>query len=69
MANTFNSGDLVQLKSGGPGMTVYKAPGEDAESYPHKPLENYHCIWFKGANKEQGFFAEHVLQIFVKPTK
>ena len=50
-------------------MTIHKAPGDAADVYPHRPLEEYHCVWFKGANKEFGFFAEHVLQPFVKPAK
>lgn len=70
MANAFNRGDVVQLKSGGPGMTVHKAPGDPADAYPHRPMVGeYHCIWFKGANKEQGIFAEHTLLPFVKPSK
>lgn len=68
MANAFDKGDLVQLKSGGPAMTIHKAPGDLADRYPHKPQEDYHAVWFKGANNEFGFFAEHVLQPFVKPT-
>ena len=69
MAKAYKKGDLVQLKSGGPAMTIHKAPGDAADVYPHRPLEEYHCVWFKGANKEFGFFAEHVLQPFVKPAK
>lgn len=40
---TFNKGDLVKLKSGGPTMTVT----EVAE----KPGGYVHCVWFDGKKK------------------
>jgi uncharacterized protein YodC (DUF2158 family) len=60
MANTFKAGDMVQLKSGGPPMTIDGVPGE-GKHYAHKGDE-YWCTWFKGATREEGSFGEHVLQ-------
>src|SRR5678809_1085751 len=49
MANeTYKVGDLVQLKSGGPAMTVY----EVSRSGLHVK-----CQWFDGAKLEEGDFA------------
>jgi len=41
MSNTFKVGDLVQLKSGGPRMTVQKRFSDDDDSWV--------CAWFVGA--------------------
>ena len=49
MAAEFKTGDVVQLKSGGPKMTVtgYSSTGGRAEVY---------CTWFAGAKSDGGFF-------------
>jgi len=51
--------DIVQLKSGGPAMTV--------------ALENdrgfYWCEWFKGASKERASFQELTLKNYEAPKK
>jgi uncharacterized protein YodC (DUF2158 family) len=67
MAIKFQKGDLVQLKSGGPSMTVRFTPDDDAD-YPHEDGQ-YLCEWFKGASRDKGNFEEHVLQSFVAPMK
>lgn len=60
MTLKFNAGDLVQLKSGGPKMTVEKwLPHNDA----------YKCTWFSGAKHNAESFAEDSLQLFVEETK
>ena len=66
MANAFNLGDLVQLKSGGPPMTVDEVPGQATFL---EPREDYKCVWFKGATRDQSAFAEHLLQPYVAPAK
>ena len=66
MANAFQKGDLVVLKSGGPPMTIDGLPGE---SKTYAATGDYGCLWFKGANKERGAFAEHVLEPYAKPSK
>jgi uncharacterized protein YodC (DUF2158 family) len=66
MADKFVQGDLVQLKSGGPPMTVNECPS-DINEYNGRPKGIYNCVWFKGATKESGNFDEHLLQAFVKP--
>jgi uncharacterized protein YodC (DUF2158 family) len=48
VANTFNVGDVVELKSGGPGMTV-------AENMP-PDYTRVKCQWFGGRKLESGFF-------------
>lgn len=60
----FAPGDIVQLKSGGPSMTVSKmrvAPGSTGPGYD--------CEWFKGASKEKAHFEEETLKQYVAPTK
>lgn len=64
MDNKFSVGDLVQLKSGGPAMTVSEVIKRDSH-----PKEKYRCIWFKGASNEFGVFEEEVLKPFVAPKK
>lgn len=66
MANKFKRGDIVQLKSGGPPMTVDKCPGDPEIGMART---EYQCEWFKGATATQRNFAEHVLQAYVAPTK
>ncbi len=57
MANKLKIGDIVQLKSGGPEMTVQREPSE---------LNNYYtCQWFAGKKLESGTFKEDSL----KPVK
>jgi uncharacterized protein YodC (DUF2158 family) len=49
-AKPFQEGDKVQLKSGGPVMTVRVAPGRIA-----------YCIWYVGGRRCQGTFEQEVL--------
>lgn len=63
----FSYGDLVQLKSGGPPMTVEGLPGERIHAR-HAP-GNYWCTWFKGATRDSGGFPEHIIQAYVPPSK
>ncbi len=53
----FNPGDQVQLKSGGPIMTVK----EHRERGRHQ--EGVHCQWFAGKKLESGIFVEESLEI------
>jgi uncharacterized protein YodC (DUF2158 family) len=59
MANKFKSGDFVQLKSGGPKMTV-----TDLAYTSH-----YNCKWFAGSKLNQGVFAEDELQPYQEDKK
>ncbi|HDR9805838.1 TPA: YodC family protein [Burkholderia cenocepacia] len=54
MALKFKVGDIVQLKSGGPEMTVKSAPS------PASP--RYWCQWFAGKKLESGDFPEESLK-------
>lgn len=69
MANKFNHGDIVVMKSGGPPMTIDKVPGDRVNSYSHDTYKEYHCEWFKGATAQQGTFGEHLLETYVPPKK
>jgi uncharacterized protein YodC (DUF2158 family) len=53
MAKQFKNGDFVQLKSGGPKMTVSRT--REYDGY-------YECKWFAGSKLNQGFFAPDELQ-------
>lgn len=61
MAAAFKPGDIVQLKSGGPAMTV-AGKSSFKEGY-------YNCTWFKGASKEHGEFLEATLKTYEAPKK
>jgi uncharacterized protein YodC (DUF2158 family) len=63
MANKFNLGDTVQLKSGGPAMTVAGVPNDESLS------DKYNCSWFRGATRERALFVEEELQVYVPPKK
>ncbi|RQU40501.1 DUF2158 domain-containing protein [Burkholderia cenocepacia] len=54
MALKFNVGDIVQLKSGGPEMTVQALPTTATSTV-------YRCQWFAGKKLESGPFAEESL--------
>jgi uncharacterized protein YodC (DUF2158 family) len=61
----FKSGDIVQLKSGGPTMTVEEIDGTQAN-----------CVWFEGTKHKTGLFelsalesAEHNRQPPPEPRK
>ena len=57
--NKFSPGDLVQLKSGGPKMTVEKAAGGFGGD-----STTYFCTWFSGAKHNKHGFSEEALQVF-----
>lgn len=59
MSTTFKVGDIVQLKSGGPEMTIQRLPSQHSS--------NYTCQWFAGKKLESGHFEEDSLQS-LKPT-
>ena len=56
----FKTGDVVQLKSGGPKMTVrdYSSDGT-----------GLHCQWFAGSKLESGYFPEGSLIAFKSEVK
>lgn len=65
MAASFKPGDIVQLKSGGPAMTISELPTDYGGNWTGK----YRCEWFKGASNERAVFEEETLKIYVAPTK
>ena len=50
----FNIGDLVELKSGGPKMTVTRVDNLGIRTIVR-------CTWFAGSKKEQGDFPSETL--------
>lgn len=64
MAAKFSTGDVVQLKSGGPAMTISEVL-KDMGS----PTGKYRCKWFKGASNEVAVFEEETLKTYVAPAK
>jgi uncharacterized protein YodC (DUF2158 family) len=51
----FKVGDIVQLKSGGPSMTI-------TETSVAGPTISYACTWFDGPNQMWGHFLEETLK-------
>lgn len=51
----FKVGDIVELKSGGPKMTVTATPSGGSRT----PL--YKCSWFAGAKSEESWFPPDAL--------
>ena len=49
---TFKVGDIVQLKSGGPKMTV---------NDPGTVSDEIHCQWFAGSKLDKGYFPKDSL--------
>ena len=49
----FKEGDIVQLKSSGPAMTVCRVLGD----------ANYRCQWFSGKKLETGDFPDDALVV------
>ena len=54
MTEEFRVGDIVQLRSGGPEMTV--------QAVPVHPTDNYRCQWFVGAKPQVGYFRPETLK-------
>lgn len=62
MTAKFSVGDVVQLKSGGPAMTISEVQMDYREF-----KGTYRCKWFKGASNEMAVFEEATLQPYVPP--
>ena len=59
MAAKFNSGDLVELKSGGPVMAVERV----SPSFNDEGGSSYSCTWFAGDKHQHNQFEEAVLKL------
>ena len=58
----FKPGDIVQLKSSGPKMTVDRYgtfPGNGART-----IEGFNCVWFEGSEVKSHVFPAEVLEKF-----
>lgn len=51
MADEFNTGDVVQLKSGGPLMTIESVKNNDTSGRP-----TVYCTWFEKDEQKRGHF-------------
>ena len=61
---SFNIGDVVRLKSGGPRMTV-----QDIGDYSAKGLKvGIYCVWFEGTKKLSSAFHPDTLEYPKAPT-
>jgi uncharacterized protein YodC (DUF2158 family) len=58
--SSFKEGDIVQLKSGGPWMTMVSLSDKDN----HRAMAT--CAWFDDANEKSSFFKESCLRLKVK---
>ena len=59
MDHDFKAGDVVQLKSGGPKMTI-----KDIDVYGMGSSEDHvqaNCVWFEGTKQKEGVFELHTL--------
>ena len=54
MTEEFKVGDIVQLRSGGPDMTVLAVPVH--------PTDKYRCQWFVGTKPQVGYFRPETLK-------
>lgn len=54
MAEKFNKGDIVSLKSGGPKMTIV----QESDIGDHKEVK---CKWFSGNKLQDGWFCLEAL--------
>jgi len=75
--NSYNTGDIVKLKSGGPSMTIHEVLFTEAITNAHlyddgRPVEHsiekeaefnghYSCQWFAGKKLDRGVFSEESL--------
>jgi len=57
MSNTYNIGDIVKLKSGGPEMTIKKVN----TNMNDEPSGHYQCQWFAGKKLDSGVFPQESL--------
>lgn len=68
MAQKFQVGDTVQLKSGGPVMTVerYGTGTEGSRPGMHGPTNSVKCLWFEGVKLHSRNFHEDMLELVTK---
>ena len=51
MAHAFKAGDVVQLKSGGPRMTI-----EEIGRFGHADRDQAKCVWFDRTTRKEDLF-------------
>ena len=59
MANQWKKGDVVQLKSGGPKMTVAQV---GTYTFGVTTPEDTVCVWFEGPKQQEHTFDEETLK-------
>jgi uncharacterized protein YodC (DUF2158 family) len=58
--NNFNVGDVVQLKSGGPLMTVHQID----DFSPSGPNPGLLCVWFDDKKKVENIFDPRAVELY-----
>ena len=61
MPNTFEVGDVVKLKSGGPHMTVTSV-------FTHSGKAMAKCVWLEGTDQHEAGFLADALTVAEPPT-
>lgn len=69
MANKFNIGDRVALKTGSPVMTVKRHAETHTSNGLSTIVDKYECVWSDGNNRQQAVFIEDVLKLIAAPDK
>jgi len=63
LGEKFQIGDVVQIKSGGPRMTV----SSPQDTYGYNGHESVHCVWFNGSTRLEELFAAASLEKVASP--
>jgi len=66
MANKFETGDIVKLKTGSPSMTVKGNATRMLEQVSVSISDKYECTWSDGTKTQTAVFSEDVLQIHLR---
>ncbi|MEP6846348.1 MAG: DUF2158 domain-containing protein [Panacibacter sp.] len=63
MANKFQAGDKVMLKTGSPLMTVKGHAATHTSNGNIAIIDKYECIWSDGRKTQQAVFVEDILKL------
>ncbi|MEP7318188.1 MAG: DUF2158 domain-containing protein [Panacibacter sp.] len=66
MANKFNTGDKVSLKTGGPVMTIKGHAATHTSNGNIAIIDKYECTWYDGKKTQQAVFIEDILKLMSK---
>lgn len=63
MANKFNPGDKVVLKTGSPLMTIKGHAANHTSNGNVAIMDKYECVWSDGKKVQQAVFIEDILKL------